>query len=472
MTDRRDGNAAKRTRWRRRAETAEVQPAPSEEGAARIKNWFEAMSSVTTFGYRSAAAVGALVTFGYLWSIGYYPSGMTPGEALFFLLIAFAFAIFYLLVLGYGAFAILWLVNGVISARYLLSFSEKALISQLLGPAPTAERSRLHDYWRKSRLASTRARLDQAYAVPVLARGWLMGIGSFLFAGCAVLVAYVADQAPLTEFLLAAVLAGGLALGLVSIQVTPDKRKQKRIRLLILAFAPAMVLVFQVGPRALLNPVFQGIGIRVPKVSLELPASELGLVTHIGAHIDRPLVDCRRLNPSMILVHGVEVAWTGIGNQTVVRFAMLEPKRRAFFTSSTRAKYVQIKFDTQLVRILEGRPAMDSCFSLRTGTMFGSSDDASMAEARRRISTLVAAIKYLGAPQRITMRYAGPVCVPQTAAGSLKNVPIHEKRTAAVVLLLRGLIDSDAIEFVVDDAICGPSDAADDRIEFITQYRR
>ncbi len=51
------------------------------------------MQGSSTFAYWITAAVGALTTFAYLWTISFFPSGMTPGEVLYFLFIALAFAI-------------------------------------------------------------------------------------------------------------------------------------------------------------------------------------------------------------------------------------------------------------------------------------------------------------------------------------------------------------------------------------------
>lgn len=66
---------------------------------------------VTTLTYKLAVAAGAIVTLTYLFDIQFFPSGLTPGEVVFFIFVALRFGFLYCIVLSFGAMSALWLLQ-------------------------------------------------------------------------------------------------------------------------------------------------------------------------------------------------------------------------------------------------------------------------------------------------------------------------------------------------------------------------
>lgn len=66
---------------------------------------------VTTLTYKLAVAAGAIVTLTYLFDIQFFPSGLTPGEVVFFIFVALMFGFLYCIFLLFGAMSALWLLK-------------------------------------------------------------------------------------------------------------------------------------------------------------------------------------------------------------------------------------------------------------------------------------------------------------------------------------------------------------------------
>jgi outer membrane protein OmpA-like peptidoglycan-associated protein len=420
----------------------------------KVKELTDALTSVTTVGYRVAAGIGALATFAYLRLIEFFPSGMTPGEVLFFLFIAFAFAITYLLMIGYGAFSTLWLVKALTRLRNVLSFDDATLASRLFNDLATQDtrRSMFRDRWQSVRMRATRARLDNLYAAPASAQGWFIGLGSLFVFVYFVASAIEFDSVPFTELVIATTFAGFVALSLASVRSESGSLESQRAKFIGLALAPVIILVFYAGPRPLLNMVFQGLGIYVPRVSLELPASELGAVERLSEHIDRPLVDCHRPSPAMILVHGADVLWTGIGDQTVIRFSAIETKPRTLFSPASAVRQAQLKFDTKSSRILKTEPRIDPCFTLSSDVLFKNGEPILTTEGDRSLRNLTDAVKGLGRPAKIVVRSHSDVRpnVVTSRNGAISDDILSQQRAVAVANGLRSLFDNKTIEIFAE----------------------
>lgn len=421
----------------------------------KVKELTDALTSVTTVGYRVAAGIGALATFAYLRLIEFFPSGMTPGEVLFFLFIAFAFAITYLLMIGYGAFSTLWLVKAMTWLRNVLSFDDATLASRLFNDLATQDtrRSMFRDRWQSVRMRATRARLDNLYAAPASAQGWFIGLGSLFVFVYIVASAITFDSVPFTELVIAITFAGFAALSFASVRSESGSLESQRAKFIGLALVPVIILMFYAGPRPLLNMVFQGLGIYVPRVSLELPASELGVIERLSEHIERPLVDCHRPSPAKILVHGADVLWTGIGDQTVIRFSAVETKPRTLFSPTPAARQAQLKFDTKSLRILKTEPRIDPCFTLSSDVSFKNGEPILTTEGGRSLHNLTDAVKGLGQPAKIVVRSHnnGRSYVAAPHKGAISDDVLSQQRAVAVVNGLRSLFDNKTVEIVAED---------------------
>lgn len=74
-----------------------------------LKEKTEAWNGIATLTYKVAIALGAIVTLIYMFRISYFPTGLTPGEVIFFVFIALAFGFVSAILLVYGTFSALWL---------------------------------------------------------------------------------------------------------------------------------------------------------------------------------------------------------------------------------------------------------------------------------------------------------------------------------------------------------------------------
>jgi outer membrane protein OmpA-like peptidoglycan-associated protein len=301
-------------------------------------------------------------------------------------------------------------------------------------------------------MRATRARLDNLYAAPASARGWFIGLGSLFVFVYFVVSAIAFDSVPFTELVIATTFAGFVALSFASVRSESGSLESQRAKFIGLALAPVIILVFYAGPRPLLNMVFQGLGIYVPRVSLELPASELGVVERLSEHIDRPLIDCHRPSPAMILVHGADVLWTGIGDQTVIRFSAIETKPRTLFSPAPAVRQAQLKFDTKSLRILKTEPRIDPCFTLSSDVLFKNGEPILTTEGGRSLHNLTDTVKGLGRPAKIVVRSHSDVrpYVADSRKGAISDDILSQQRAVAVANGLRSLFDNKTIELVAE----------------------
>lgn len=457
------------------------------------KDFAEALTGVTTVGYRVAAGIGALATFAYLRLIKFFPSGMTPGEVLFFLFIAFAFAINYLLMIGYGAFSTLWVVNAITSLRNLASYDDAELVSRLFDDQVTQDmrRSGFYGRWQSVRMRATRARIDNHHATPTAAQGWYMGLCSLFLCVYFVVAAIRSNSAPFAELVIAITAAGFVALVLALVRSETAAPGGNRTKFIGLALAPAIILAFYAG-RPLLNIVFEGLGIYVPNVSIELPVSEIGVVERASDHVGRPLVDCRRPSPTMILVHGADVLWTGIGDQTVIRFSAFDAKPRALFSPDPDVRKVQLKFETKSLRIVKAEPWIDPCFTLSSDQLFKSDETSLTTEGVRSLADLAEALKRFGQPAKIVVRSHSDarLNIGTVGRGAIDDDLLSQQRAAAVANNFRSLFNNKAIQISSEgvgsreirnrceaDAKSSPYEIkmcnkANRRVEISVEYRR
>ncbi|QQC67943.1 hypothetical protein [Paraburkholderia ginsengisoli] len=99
-------------------------------------------------------------------------------------------------------------------------------------------------------------------------------------------------------------------------------------RLLLAVVLPLVMLITLRDAMDLVHVVFQQLGIRIMNVSVEVPVTELESVERISDALNRPLLDCHRSSKGNgLLIHHVNVLWTGVGSTTYLSFEVDNPVR-------------------------------------------------------------------------------------------------------------------------------------------------
>lgn len=400
--------------------------------------------------YKLAAGIGALTTFAYLLLIQHFPSGLTPGEVIFFAFIALAFSFIYFVILIYGAFASLWILHLIAGFRKLLRFNKRTLISELFSDHAAPNNfpwlnnqqflENLRQTWRGLRFSATRRSIEHPSLAPSFAQGWLYGITSLALFSIFAITAYEAQSTQLTEFLFACVFAGFIVLIFLSPGNSTKQSKQNTLtRIIGISIVPLAILLIYAGPTALLNIVFEGLGIRSPGVSIELPESESGAIERIQDLVGRPLLDCRKPQPGRLLIHNADILWTGIGEQTLVQFGSGKKPERGFFSPRESASPLGIvKLDTKSIRIIKANPPIDPCFDLPSDLLFDTGRYSLTPQAKKRIEELANSIKKNGQPKQIIVRgHSDPRRIFIANGRKMDNQKLSEYRAEAIARLLK-----------------------------------
>jgi len=435
-----------------------VQQTPNRLEGLKLQS--ESLGTVMSFLYKAAAAVGAGITFSYLMMISFFPSGLTPGEVVFFIFIAFAFLFVYFVAVAYGAFASLWFIQLLIQSSRFVGFSNRQLVEQLFDsvasqPGNDAD-SRLGNLWRAIRLSSARARLDDWTIVPKFARGGAAVVASvltflaFLEAGIAL------HSIDFWELFGACLLAGAFAFLFLGAPLAKGSNGRGSLlaRGMGVVVVPLVLLCMYAGPSALLNIVFERLGIRVANVSIEIPKTESVTVERAAELLNRPLIDCRHPQTDKILVHGVDVLWTGIGDQTYIQFVPSKrPERGLFQTQPPLRPRISTKFDTKSVRIIRAEPRLDPCFEVPADVLFDTLKSDLAAGAQGRIAELGKSISDNGTPAKILVRgHSDARRIAFRGPEQMDNQLLSEKRAAAVARALRVAIPDQRVEITAEGA--------------------
>ena len=408
------------------------------------KTSYEAISSAMNLGYKAAIGIGALITFGYLYLIGFFPTGLTPGEVVFFVFIAFAFSITYLVVIAYGAMISLWVTHAITYAFRFSHFNPKHISRHLFADdEPSVSltqfgryqwQRRLRQRWRNIQFSATRLTLENRHMAPPFLRGWSDFVFSILLCLFFAALAYFSSSIALAEFLIGAGLAGFMALVLLSTAAQPvASQKEKLIRMVILATLPLAVM-FIYTRASLFDIVFASLGIRNEGVSLEIPASETTTIERISEIVKRPLLDCRRPQQDKVLVHSADVLWTGVGEQTLVRFEAHTAQKRTLFATKPKVAYGNLRLETKTIRIIDTEPNIAPCFDLSGDLLFDTGKYELHGSATTKIKELAESIKAIGKPRKILVRgHSDPRQIIFLPDGTkIDNQLLSEKRAAAI----------------------------------------
>jgi outer membrane protein OmpA-like peptidoglycan-associated protein len=426
---------------------------PADNRADATKKWVESFNSLATLLYKIAAAAGAVITFLYLFSIDFFPQGLTPGEVVFFVFVALAFGFLYFVFLLYGAFSSVWIVQAMKYAIHLARFRA----SQPLAPvwaklrSKIAKRRKCSRFWQRTiglgyarfrifRRRATRSALQDFQPLPKALREPFLVVGSFFVFLVMGLSAVAAAVAPMSELLIAFLVGGFVSLSLLPKDTNNQQTPPTWLRWLLATSLPLLIVVVLAKPTPLLHMVFQGLGIRVMQATIEVPDSETATFERISELIERPIIDCRRTSERRLLVHGVDVLWNGIGNQVLLGFSVPVRKDRGIFErEKAPLKQATIRLNASQVHILRAKPPIDPCFDLPTDMLFETASFKLTGEAMRRLDQLVAAIKSLGTPSELLVRgHSDPRPISNELARSLgDNQRLSERRANTVAQLLQ-----------------------------------
>jgi len=408
----------------------------SDQGTAWGK-LTEPINSALNIVYKLAISFGAIATFSYLFLIGFFPSGLTPGEVIFFVFIALAFLFTYVLVIVYGTYSAVWLLQLPIFVMRRLAYTRQQMTSLLFMPADAVlpPMSAWAQWRRRRRIAVTRMWLNKPCLRWSALDGWFHALASLVLFWWLALIAWRSSSTPLMMFLSSCALSGFLILVILEAPSSAfTTKRQKNARFPAIAFIPLVVVsIYGGGPRPLLDFAFQGLGIQIMDVSLELPDSEAGAIERVADIVGRPLVDCRRPQPNRLLVHGAEVLWTGVGEHSLVRFASHKEIRRAPFDPQPTVGHATLKFDTKSMNIIRSSPPLDPCFDLPSDLLFDTGTHELDSDAKKRIDALAKSISSFGQPEKIVVRgHSDPRRIASGPDGKpIDNQILSERRAAA-----------------------------------------
>ncbi len=402
------------------------------------KELTEPISSALNVIYKMAIGVGAMTTFAYLFLIEFFPSGLTPGDVIFFVFIALAFSFAYLLIIVFGTYSAVWILQALILMFRLTAFTPRQ-ITGILFPSEAAcpfSESRWQQYSRSFRLATTRMWLNKPSLRCSSLDGWPHALTSFIFFWWVLLIAINSGSSTVVKFLAACGVSGFLILTILEAHPSVfTTTKQKNARFPLIAFLPlAMISLYGGGPRPMLDLAFQGLGIQASNVSLELPDSEAGAIERVANIVGHPLVDCRRPQPSRLLVHGAEVLWTNVGEYSMVRFTSSKELRKSPFDPQPSAGYAILRFETKSMNVIRSHPLIDPCFDLPSDLLFDTGKYELDGAAKERIDTLARSISSLGLPEKVVVRgHSDPRRMTSSLDGKpIDNQILSERRAAAI----------------------------------------
>lgn len=490
----------------------QVPPIPPLESSATSENnnkneqkikLVEGFSSLASLAYKVAIAVGAVITFSYLFTIKFFPSGLASGEVIFFVFIALAFGFLYCLFWFYGIFSSIWIFQIIIWLRYKSRFRRRnpsslpffRLIQNVIDLPNSSWPNSL--CWipktvRRIRKGASRISKKQGRNLPMPFRGLMAGLTSLMLFTSMAFLGMAKGAAPLTELLLGFFLAGFFTLFIVVIGKYIQERRDDDFKWVyssvsfrrFLFFAlPLAVVLFYSGPKTLLQMAFEGMGIRMPNVSIEVPESELGAIERAAEFIGRPILDCRRVEGGRLLLHNADVLWTGVGGISLVSFSLRGPDNVTIFGADhVLLRSTSLRFDSASLRVVSASPALDTCFDLLNNSFFKESSNELNAAGLKRLRNVVATIRTSGIPQSVLVRAkndSSGVSDPKFFGKENNSQHWSEMRARAVAHALGKMLNSDPVKISTEgvgfheskeqcptDASVSPEDRKDCNLPF------
>jgi len=222
-------------------------------------------------------------------------------------------------------------------------------------------------------------------------------------------------------------------------------------RIVFSVVIPLMLVLIVSPPKVLINMVFQGLGIRVVNVSIEIPESELGQIERVVEIIERPILDCRRLAGGRLLLHNADVLWSGLGSVSLVSFNVRAEKIPGYLSPEPDIlREAILRLDATSMRIIKTKPKMDPCFDVSADMLFEPGSKTLTTAAETSLHSVASAILTGGAPRRIVVRgHSDALPLRHSMAGKITdNQHLSELRADEVAKALGSLLDVPAIAIV------------------------
>jgi OOP family OmpA-OmpF porin len=256
---------------------------PSEESESSFMAMLADFKTLTDTGYKCLLSVGAMAVLAYLLvSVQFYPSGLTIGDAFFFLMVAFAFGFAY-------------------SVFILAGF----LVVQLADL-----------FWQQRNKGWLRMALAVICVIAIL-----YGVCS----GVAVL--FSSNQSKMLGVIFAAVVGftfSGFCLTLLiaSLDRPLPSKSRRWYRAVLWVALLVSPLAFSSGFIQLINEnvVMPKVGLRLTNVTLKLSEENYDLLASVAAGQNIAVLGCKTSSTGQPdrLVHGVNLLWHGLGERSLV----------------------------------------------------------------------------------------------------------------------------------------------------------
>ncbi|QCP55136.1 OmpA family protein [Trinickia violacea] len=450
--------------------SSSTEPVPSSpnEPADRIESHgkrIENLNNLASLAYKVAITAGTTVTFCYLFRIGFFPTGLTPGEVVFFVFVALAFGFLYVAFLLYGTLAWVWIVQTLGWAFRQCRFRDHIpaskwpnLRSRVKDQKRSGEPKRrcwIYAPVRAFRKRATRFANSKNTNLRAFRGAWFFCASAIVFAVTLLTILSLPSTAGARQAIQLAytfLLAGFICLILVSApsdsfnataQSGMPPQSPMLLRWILVLTVPLVVVVALGWPMPLVYMVFERLGIRILNVSIEVPESELGALVRVADVIGRPLVDCHRTTDARLIVHGADVLWTGIGTTSLVSFSVFAPLNGGLLGPDPQVlKQALLRFDTSSLRIIKTRPPLNPCFDLPNDMLFETGEYELTPAAKGQLQTVATAILAAGNPERIVVRgHSDSRKITGQATGNIgDNQRLSELRANAVAEALKQLI--------------------------------
>jgi len=372
---------------------------------------------MTNLLYKFAIAAGACITLIYLFSIKFFPTGMTPGEVVFFGFVALTFGILYCLLLFYGALSSIWFIKVLSWIAHFIRW---------LRPGYSVV----------------------PYTLPALINGIEYLVVSVFICFFAIYISYIQDDAAVAMLLLTFFTAGFISILLATVgRHVPAAGGASTFplwRRIIAAATVPLVIVLLIGPTMkMVHMVFEGLGVRNPNVSIEVSETELGEIERIAEVIGRPVLDCRRTPGGRLLVHNADVLWSSIGNVAMVSFSVRATKEPGYFSADPKIlREAILRLDATSMRIIKTEPKMDPCFDVSADMLFETGNETLTSVAETSLNSVADAILASGTPGRIIVRgHSDARPLSRSVAGKVvDNQHLSELRAEEVAKVLKPLL--------------------------------
>ncbi|MBB2984658.1 OmpA family protein [Paraburkholderia tropica] len=439
-----------------------IKPKRKSGAKPTLKERWETYNTIASLFYKISAAIGAIVVFAYLFEIRFFPAGLTAAEVIFFVFVAMGFGLIYLVLLGFGAVSAIWLVNLIVWFRNSLRFRRRR---GKKGWRAWCIPKKWQIRWaHRVRFRSTRLSRRGFHPLHSELRGVVYTAVSILL--CLFLVSLTLTAgASSVQRLMGGIFVGGfIALMFSNGEARSGQNRPAKkgywtsawFRLLLAVVLPLIILIMLRGAMDLVHVVFQQLGIRMMNVSVEVPVTELESVERISDALNRPLLDCHRSSKgSRLLIHHVNVLWTGVGSTTYLSLEVDNPVRPGWFGPDPKPlQEAMLRLDTSSVHVLEAMPPLNPCFDLPDDMLFGTAKYELTPEADTTLKALVSSIQADGRLDRIVVRGHSD---SRRIGGQMErevgdNQRLSERRAEAVAAELRKLLNIPGLNITSEGA--------------------